>query len=126
MKLDIAALRREDPGALAVVLTVLQEASADPGMLSQLTGKGEVNVGNHHLNVKPWIAARNAGNNLLRFRVLNTVATKYRVIYGYDWRTQRIGALAIVDKDLFNYELTDPLASRIISDWRNATGGHDT
>lgn len=128
-KADIAALRKKDLAAFAVLMVVIQEASADPALVAKLTGFGDVFFGKLRVNVKPWVAARRAKKNLYRFRMLDTPATKYRVIYGYDWSSRRIGILAIIDRDdkeTFDYELDGALADRIIADWRVATDGRDT
>jgi mRNA-degrading endonuclease RelE of RelBE toxin-antitoxin system len=123
---DLDELESLDPEALAVVLAVLDEAEADPAIAQILTTWGNAHVGEWLLNVKPWVVARARGNNLFRFRVLDTAATSYRVVYGYDWRSQRIGVLAIVHKEDFDYGLKSTLSDRIIDDWRAATDQQDT
>jgi hypothetical protein len=123
---DLDQLEMDNPKALAVVLAVLEEAESDPTIGQILTTKGDAHIGAWLLNVKPWILARWSRHNLFRFRVLETAATSYRVVYGYDWRAQRIGILAILHKDIFDYELNSTLSARIFSDWRTATGGQDT
>jgi hypothetical protein len=123
---DIAELESLDPGALAVVLTVLDEAEADSSIQQKLTTYGDAYIGEWLLNVKPWVVARARRDNLFRFRVLKTAATSYRVVYGYDWRAQRIGVLAIVHKEDFDYGLKSTLSDRIFNDWRAATDHRDT
>lgn len=123
---DIKALRQSDPRALAVVMTMIQEAEADPMMATLLAEGGDDWVGRHRVNVKPWVKARARGDNLHRVRILDTPATDYRVVLGHDWRSQRVGLLAIAHKDAFDYEPDSVLGRRIRADWRNATGGQPT
>ena len=122
---DIETMRRMDPGALAVVLALLQEAEADPKVIDKFTTHGDVQLGNNRINVKGWVEARRT-DNLFRIRILDTSATSYRVVYGYDWRRRRIGILGIVHKDNFDYGITSTLANRILNDWRIATGDKNT
>jgi len=125
---DLDRLESTDPQALAVILAVLEEAESDPLIAQVLTTCGNSYLGDWLINVKPWSLARYRGNNLFRFRVLETAATKYRVVYGYDWRSQRIGILAIVhkEKDDFDYGTERDIEDRIFTDWRAATGDRDT
>jgi hypothetical protein len=122
---DIALLEVSDPEALAVVLTFLQEAEAESRLIDQFTSYGNVDLGKFRVNVKPWVLAR-ATDNLFRIRILDTPATVYRVVYGYDWRQRRIGILAIIHKDLFDYEIDSQIADRIFNDWYVATDGQPT
>jgi mRNA-degrading endonuclease RelE of RelBE toxin-antitoxin system len=119
---DLAALEQTDPAALGVILTFLDEAEKDPDVIDKLTTHGDVEVGTNRLNIKGWVKARRT-DNLLRIRILDTPATTYRIVYGYDWRSRRIGILAIRPKEEFEYEIVGELATRIFSDWDTATGG---
>jgi mRNA-degrading endonuclease RelE of RelBE toxin-antitoxin system len=112
-----------DPDAFAVVVAFLQEAEADEELIDKCTTSGNVAIGSHRVNVKAWVAARSADMNLFRFRVLDTPATVYRIVYGYDWHTRRLGILAVVHKDDFDYGLSSDLADRIQDDWDRATDG---
>ena len=120
---DMAALMRSDPDALAVVIAFLQEADADEALVDKCTTHGDSTVGSFQVNVKAWVNARRRDDNLFRFRVLNTPATSYRVVYGYDWRKRRVGVLAVVHRKEFDYGISGELADRIQSDWRCATDG---
>jgi mRNA-degrading endonuclease RelE of RelBE toxin-antitoxin system len=117
---DIRALKASDPAALAAVMTFLQEAEADPDLLTKFTGFGKVKINQTTADVKRWVAARGIGD-FFRIRILDTPATSYRVIYGWDWRSKKIGLLAVKHKDEFSYEITGELADRIRDDWRRAT-----
>ena len=123
---DLDRLRKEDPDAFAVIFTFLQEAGVDRTLIDKFTSHGDIEIGQFDANVKGWVEARSAGANLFRFRVLNTPATRYRVIYGYDWLTRRIGILGIADKEHFDYDITSDFGRRIVADWRHATGGKRT
>jgi mRNA-degrading endonuclease RelE of RelBE toxin-antitoxin system len=119
----MGALRASDPYALAVVVAFLQEADSDEHLIDKFTTHGESAVGPFRVNVKGWVAARRRDDNLYRLRVLDTPATSYRVVYGYDWRKRRVGILAVVHKEEFDYGISSDLADRIQSDWRCATDG---
>lgn len=123
---DLARLRRDDPDGFAAIIAFLQEARADDELIDKFTMHGDVVIGPFTANVKGWVVARSRTNNLFRFRVLDTPATRYRVIYGYDWRTRRIGILGIAEKDHFDYDITTDFGRRIVADWRFATGEQDT
>jgi mRNA-degrading endonuclease RelE of RelBE toxin-antitoxin system len=122
---DIQRLRKSDPDALGVILPFLEEADSDPNLIDKFTSRGDVEFENFHINVKCWVAAQRT-NNFFRIRILDTPATVYRVVYGYDWRQRRIGILAIVHKEKFDYEIQSELAQRIIRDWHTATQGMPT
>lgn len=122
---DIEQLASADPAALAAVLAFIEEAESDTALEATLTTVGNVNCGSFRVNIKRWVLAQSSGN-LLRLRILDTPATGYRVIYGFDWRKRRIGILAIVDKSEFDYEISSKLAFRILRDWNMATDGRPT
>jgi hypothetical protein len=125
-KADLRELRRSNPDALAAVMTFLQEAEADEKLIEKCTTSGDSVFGTSLVNIKPWRAQRCRSNNLFRFRILDTPATVYRIVYGFDWRSRRIGILAVVHKDDFHYAITGDLATRINDDWRHSTGGLPT
>jgi mRNA-degrading endonuclease RelE of RelBE toxin-antitoxin system len=125
-KADLTALRQSDPDALATIVAFLQEADADPALIERSASKGDHSIGTHRISVKPWVKARRSNDNLFRYRILDTPATSYRVVYGFDWRARRIGILAVVHREDFDYGLSGTLANRIQNDWRTATGGRDT
>jgi mRNA-degrading endonuclease RelE of RelBE toxin-antitoxin system len=125
-KADLAVLRRSNPEALAVIAVFLQEADADSELIEKCTTYGDNSIGSNRINVKPWVAARRQSDNLFRFRILDTPATVYRIVYGYDWHTRRIGILAVVHKDDFDYEISGELADRIQADWHRATDDRST
>jgi len=114
---DIEQLKAADPDALAAVLAFLEEA--------ELTTVGDVDFESFRVGVKRWASAQSSGN-LLRIRILDTPATVYRVAYGYDWRRRRIGVLAVIHKDHFDYEIDSKLSHRILDDWSIATDGQPT
>lgn len=124
---DLRELRTSNPKAHAVVAAFLQEAQSDNELLIKWTvGDGDIEVGPFDASVKRWVKGSNFIGNLFRIRVLNTPATEYRIVYGYDWHTQRIGLLAVLHKSVFDYEIKTAIANRIRSDWDFATGGRAT
>ena len=124
---DLRQLWRDDPDAAAAVVVVLEEIEADPQFIYKLTTYGEVEFGEDTISVKPWIKAQRTRRGLWRFRVLNTPATSYRVVYGFHYQMQQVWVLAIAHKDDLNYdELNSNLAKRVFTDWYNITGGQDT
>jgi mRNA-degrading endonuclease RelE of RelBE toxin-antitoxin system len=125
-KADLAILRRSNPEALAVIAVFLQEADTDDELIEKCTTYDDNSIGSNRINVKPWVAARRQSDNLFRFRILDTPATIYRIVYGYDWHTRRIGILAVVHKDDFDYEISGELADRIQADWHRATDNRST
>lgn len=124
---DIARLRVYDPRALAVALAVLQEAGGDRNLIEKLTTtQGDVHFGRWRCSVKAWQVARRGQDNLLRMRVFDSPATGYRIVYGFDWQTRRIGVLGILHKSEFDYGLSSEISERILRDWRDATAGRPT
>jgi hypothetical protein len=124
---DMKALRVSDPMALAVVLAFLQEAEVDDDLIAKWTlVDSSVEIGQFNANVKRWIQGGNFIGNLFRVRVLDTVATNYRIVYGYDWHTQRIAVLGVLHKSEFDYEIKTELAHRIQDDWDFFTAGRAT
>ena len=115
---DLRDLRVVNLGAAAAVAVALEQIQADPKAIDKLTTFGNNTVGVARLNIKRWESVRGQGN-LWRFRVLDTPATVYRVVYGYHWQTRQICVLAVVHKDKFDYDdLNSDLAHRILADWR--------
>lgn len=115
---DIEQLFISDGRAAVAVLTALEQVKADPRVaLDKLTTYGNNHVGGSRLNVKQWRAMRDTAN-LWRFRILDTLATSYRVLYGYHVQTKQLCIFAVVHKDNFDYDdLNSDLAKRIKKDW---------
>lgn len=117
-KEDIRALRFTNPNAAAMVLITLEQIKADPKAIDKLTTKGDNEFGVQTVNVKPWVLAQRKKKNLWRFRILDTPATSYRIVYGFHWQTQHLCVLAVVDKGAFDYDNSDTeIARRIFTDW---------
>lgn len=114
---DLRRLKSVEPRAAATILATLEQIEADPNAIDKLTTHGDNHIGVERLGVKRWQEAKRIGS-LWRFRVFDTPATVYRVIYGYHWQTRQICVLAIVHKEEFNYELDSTIARRVLSDWR--------
>lgn len=124
---DLADLRAKDPKAAADLVVFFQEADGDPRIIEKFTTHGDVTIGkDHSANIVGWVEARCGGDNLFRLKLLDPPHLKYRVIYGFDWHTRRIGILAIVRRKGDTYEIDSDLTRRILGDWRTATGGHAT
>lgn len=116
---DIVELRRTDKLAAAVVVATLEQLKADPDVIDKLTTSGSNNVGSARLGVKAWESMRHRAN-LWRFRIFDTPATKYRVVYGYHWQTRQLCIFAVVNKESFDYDdLNSDIAKRIAHDWRS-------
>lgn len=116
---DLRSLKKSAPEAAATILIVLEQIQADPKAIDKLTDYGDNKFGDHLLNVKVWETARGAGN-LWRFRILDSPATEYRVVYGYQWQTQQLCVLAVVHKLEFDYDnLNTEISRRILNDWRS-------
>jgi len=113
---DLERLWNTDEAAAATVTVTLQEIQGDPNLLDKLTQHGDNEFGTLRLNVKRWTAAKPPAN-VWRFRILDTPATSYRIVYGYHWQTRQLCVLAVAHKDDFDYELTSDLGRRILADW---------
>ena len=114
---DLEAISVSDPDAAAAMLIALEQIEADPNAIDKLLTKGDNIFGAAHVNVKAWQAVKKKGN-LWRFRILDTPATVYRIVYGYHWQTKQLCILAVVHKEEFNYDdLTSDIARRILADW---------
>lgn len=115
---DIHRIRATDVRAAAAVLVALEQIQADPAAIDKLTTYGNNNIDTVTLSVKPWERARGIGN-LWRFRILDTPATTYRVVYGYHYQTRQLCVLAVVHKEAFDYDdISSDIARRIFADWR--------
>lgn len=120
------ALQKSDSRASAAVWVALEQIEADPDVIDKLTTRGDVEFNDQHVNVKPWHTARRI-HNLWRFRILETPATSYRIVYGYHWQVRKMCILAVVHKDKFDYDSLDTaIAERIFADWNELTGGQST
>ena len=124
---DLDRLWDSDPKAAAAVVVALDEVLADPALIEKLTTQGDVEFETQRLGIKKWREAQRSPNNLWRFRILNTPATSYRVVYGFHWQLRHVCVLAIAHKDQLNYDnLDEDLPERILSDWFEISGGQDT
>lgn len=114
---DLDAISASDPDGAAAVLVALEQIEADPNAIDKLLTKGDNQFSTVHVNVKAWQAAKKKGN-LWRFRILDTPATVYRIVYGYHWQTKQLCILAVVHKETFNYDdLNSEISRRILADW---------
>ena len=124
---DLDRLWDSDPKAAAAVVVALDEVLADPALIRKLTTHGDVQFQTHRLGIKRWREAQRSFNNLWRFRILDTPATSYRVVYGFHWQLRHVCVLAIAHKDQLDYDnLDEDLSERILADWFEITGGQDT
>ncbi|MDA8092320.1 MAG: hypothetical protein M0T84_00140 [Betaproteobacteria bacterium] len=114
---DLAGLRIIDIAAAATILAVLEQMNADPAFIDKLTTRGSNKFGRFVVNVKRWQNAKQHGS-LWRFRALETPATGYRIVYGYQWNTMQLVVLGIIHKEDFDYELDSDCGRRILTDWR--------
>lgn len=96
---DLLELEKVDIEAAATILVVLEELKADPRIIDKLTTGGTNDTESMRLGIKRWESMWRRGTDLWRFRVFDTPATVYRVIYGYNWRTQCFCILAVVRKE---------------------------
>lgn len=117
-KVDLDDLLLTDSEAWADVVVAIEQVIADPKAIDKLTTKGDIHFGKQRGNVKPWQSMRRTGN-LWRLRVLDTAATNYRVVYGYHWQTRHLCILAVVNKEIFNYDPDSRIGKRVANDWGN-------
>ena len=100
---DLWAMAAGSPPAAVVAL--LQELSADFSVLEAITERADIWLGRLRISVAPWRAARERRNNLSRIRILDSPATNFRMIVGFDWRQRRAAVLAVLPKDEHTYEI---------------------
>ena len=115
---DLRRLKAADPRGVAAVVVALEQIEADPRAIDMLTTHGENDFGSVRIGVAQWQAAKAKGN-IWRFRVFDSPATVYRVVYGYHYQTRQVCVLAVVHKEEFDYELTSDIAKRILVDWQS-------
>lgn len=124
---DLDRLWDSDSKAAAAVVVALDEVLVDPELIKKLTTQGDVDFRTQRLGIKRWREAQRSPNNLWRFRILDTPATSYRVVYGFHWQLRHVCVLAIAHKDQLDYDnLDQDLSERILADWFEITGGQNT
>jgi mRNA-degrading endonuclease RelE of RelBE toxin-antitoxin system len=124
---DLDRLWDSDSKAAAAVVVALDEVLVDPELIKKLTTQGDVDFKTQKLGIKRWREAQRSPNNLWRFRILDTPATSYRVVYGFLWQFRHVCVLAIAHKDQLDYDnLDQDLSERILADWFEITGGQST
>lgn len=124
---DLDRLWDSDSKAAAAVVVALDEVLVDPELIKKLTTRGDVDFRTQRLGIKRWREAQRSPNNLWRFRILDTPATSYRVVYGFHWQLRHVCVLAIAHKDQLDYDnLDQDLSERILADWFEITGGQNT
>ena len=105
--------------AAAAILASLEQIKADPDLIDKLTTHGDNYFGVQRLGVKRWESVRRVGN-LWRFRLFDTPATSYRVVYGYHVQYRQVCVLAVVRREEFDYDnLNSDISRRILEDWNN-------
>lgn len=92
---DLDRLWDSDSKAAAAVVVALDEVLVDPELIKKLTTQGDVDFRTQRLGIKRWREAQRSPNNLWRFRILDTPATSYRVVYGFHWQLRHVCVLAI-------------------------------
>ncbi len=118
-RLDLNQLWADNPKAAASVEVVLEQLAADSSVIDKLTTHGDNVAGRNLINVKSWQKVRGMAD-LWRFRILETPATKYRIIYGYHWQTSQLCVFAVVEKETYDYDdLKSNINQRILADWRD-------
>lgn len=115
---DLRQLRQTTPKAVAAIMATLQQMEVDPRLVDKLTTHGNNEFGDIRVNVKRWQQTKGV-TNVWRFRVLDTPATVYRVVYGYHYQTKQLCVLAVVPKEAFDYELDSEIGKRILADWNS-------
>ena len=116
---DISLLRKTNVRVAAEVLALLDHIEADPRAIDKLTTRGNNHFGAARIGVKRWESVWRR-DGLWRFRMFDTPATGWRVIYGYNSKTRQICVLAVVKKEDFDYDDHEsPIAKRILEDWRS-------
>lgn len=124
---DLDRLWDIDSKAAAAVVVALDEVLVDSELIKKLTTQGDVDFRTQRLGIKRWREAQRSPNNLWRFRILDTPATSYRVVYGFHWQLRHVCVLAIVHKDKLDYDnLDQDLSERILADWFEITDGQNT
>ena len=123
---DLWAMATCSPQAAAAVVALLQELSTDCSVLEAVTERADIRLGRLRISVSPWRAARERRNNLSRIRILDSPASGFRVIVGFDWRQRSAAVLAVIPKDDHTYEISSDRGRRIVAEWREFTAGRDT
>lgn len=120
---DLEALWHHDELAAADIAAFLEAVadSADP--IDAMTQHGNARAGGVRYHLTDWVLGTGRQRNQLwRARVLDSPATRYRIVYGYHIQSRQIVVLAVVRKDDFDYGTDSDLARRILVDWRAITG----
>lgn len=117
---DLELLWERDEDAAAIIQVTLEEADLDPQVIDKLTQHGNNALpSGQDLNVKRWEkASRALKRDVWRFRVLNSPATSYRIVYGYHIQYRQIYVLGITHKETFDYDdLGDNFCNRCLAAW---------
>lgn len=116
---DLLKLIDSDPDAAADIIVALEQIEADPLAITKLRMHGISKYSDGLGEVKNWIEASKISSvGLWRFKALQCVAEKYRIVYGVNVYTKTMCILAIVERGKLNYDdLTTELNQRILADW---------
>ena len=114
-KSDLDALWQINEDAAADILAFLDEAKLNQRTLENFSINGYVQYGVAPYNVKEWVEARRDRYILWRTRLLwlKGSAHNYRIIYAFHPREYRYYVLGVVDKELFSYDINNPISKRI-------------
>lgn len=105
-----------------MILTFLDELSKDQLWLDSLL---DHRFENHHFNVSKYLEFKKS-HDIWRIKVfewdvalVNKRPIPYRIIYAYDLTCATFRVLAIVSRDIFNYEIDNPITQRILKQYSN-------
>ncbi|WP_144030091.1 type II toxin-antitoxin system RelE/ParE family toxin [Burkholderia sp. AU16741] len=114
---DLRQLAKTELEFVKKLLALIQQLNCDPKLRDRLLehgyGQSDIDV----INVKKWLRLYNKERkDLWRFRPLGLgeIGLGHRVFYAYHWRSQCFHVLAIVHRNLVDYDSpAHPLAQRI-------------
>lgn len=104
-----------DRFAAGKVVALLQQAKADPAIITSLLdhGFGADHAAAYH--VSKWFEFWNAGYNLWRLKIWTEPkgSLRYRIVYAYEPQSLHYHVLAVVHRD-FDYQRDHEITRRIL------------
>lgn len=114
---DLRDLAKTDLEFVRKLLALIQQMNCDEKLRDRLLEHGYGQSDLDVINVKKWLRFHNRERkDLWRFKPLGLgpVGLGHRVFYAYHWQTRCFHILAVVHRNLIDYDSPDhPLAQRI-------------
>ena len=112
---DLRGIRVDDPQAFGRLFALLQQLRVDPRLAENLLNHGFGSDRDETYSISKWLSNfSRLPAWRLKFWDLENQGIRYRIIYVNVWREKTFYVMAVVRRDLFDYDNPqDPIRQRV-------------